>query len=153
MGTAYIHIRQLTLNTADLDQLLAIEALSFNTFDAYSREDFRRWLGYSPNLCLAAEIEGRVAGYVLSRITHGKAELASLAIHPAYRRHALGAALLDETTRRVKASGIPYIDLEVRKTNTAGLRFWKKTGFVVTGECAGFYEDGEAAIQMRKTIP
>ena len=145
-------IRQLSLSETDLDQVVEIETLSFNKFDAYSSDDFRRWLGYTPDLCLAAETDGRITGDMISRILDKKAELASLAILPAYRRRGVGSALLEETIRRVKAYGIDHIDLEVRKTNLAGLRFWKKMGFVLIGEQPGFYEDGETALKMRKSI-
>ena len=147
-----IAIRQLTLNESDLNQIVEIENISFNKVDAYNKADFQRWLGYTPDLCLVAEIDGCIVGDIISRILADKAELASLAIHPAYRRHGVGAALIDEAVKRVKAYGIDHIDLEVRKTNRAGLRFWKKTGFVLMGEQPGFYEDGETALQMRKFI-
>jgi ribosomal-protein-alanine N-acetyltransferase len=110
------------------------------------------WLGYTPDLCLVAEIDGRIAGDMISRIMNDKAELASLAIHPDFRRRGVGSALLEETIRRVKYHGIGYIDLEVRKTNLAGFRFWEKMGFTLIGEQPGFYDDGEAALQMRKII-
>ncbi|MDP2966541.1 MAG: N-acetyltransferase [Pelolinea sp.] len=147
-----IAIRQLTLSESDLNQIVKIENLSFNKYDAYHKDDFRRWLGYTPDLCLVAEIEDCIAGDMISRILDDKAELASLAIHPDFRRRGVGSVLLEETIRRVKAYGIDHIDLEVRKTNLAGFRFWKKMGFVLIGVQPGFYDDGETALQMRKTI-
>jgi len=147
-----ITIRQLTLSGSDLNQIVEIDKLSFNKCDAYNKDDFQRWLGYNPDLCLVAEIEGRIAGDMISRILDDKAELASIAIHPTYRRREVGSALLGETVRRVKAYGIDHLDLEVRKTNLDGFRFWKKMGFILMGEQPGFYEDGETALQMRKYI-
>ena len=147
-----ITIKQLTLSESDLNQIIEIEKLSFNTFDAYKKDDFQRWLGYNPDLCLVAEIDSRIVGDMISRILNDKAELASLAIHPTFRRCKVGSALLEETIRRVKAYRIDHIDLEVRKTNLDGFRFWKKMGFILMGEQPGFYEDGETALQMRKNI-
>jgi len=147
-----IKVRQLEWTAPELEQILEIDALCFNKYDAYTLEDYRRWFSYNPDLCLVAEIDGQVAGDMISRILDEKAELASLATHPAYRRRGVGSALLDETVRRVKAYGIGHIDLEVRKTNLAGLSFWKEMGFVVIGEQPGFYGDGEDALVMRKTI-
>jgi len=147
-----ILVRQLNWTDSDLDQILSIETSSFNSHDAYCLEDFRSWFMRNPDLFLVAEIDGRIAGYGISRILADKADLASLAIHPEYRRRGVGSAMLEETVRRVKAYGIPQITLEVRKTNEDGFRFWKKMGFVPTGELPGFYEDGETAIQMRRRI-
>jgi ribosomal-protein-alanine N-acetyltransferase len=147
-----ISIRQLTSSKSDLDQIVEIENCSFNKYDAYSKDNFLRWLGYTPDLCLVAEIDGRIAGDMISRILSDKAELASLAIHPDFRRRGVGSALLEETIRRVKYHGISHIDLEVRKTNLAGFRFWEKMGFTLIGKQPGFYDDGETALQMRKEI-
>lgn len=152
MPEGKITIRQLTSSESDIDQIVEIETLSFNKYDAYSKDNFLRWLGYTPDLCLVAEIDGRIAGDMITRIQDDKAELASLAIHPDFRRRGVGSELLEETVRRVMTYGIDQIDLEVRKTNLNGFRFWKKMGFILTGEQPGFYEDGETAFQMRKII-
>ena len=147
-----IIIRQLEWTDSELEQILEIDALCFNKYDAYTLEDYRRWYGFNPDLCLVAVIDGRVAGDVISRIVEGRAELASMATHPSYRRRGVAEALLAETVKRIKARGIPQIDIEVRKTNFIGLSFWKKMGFEVIGEQSGFYGDGEDALQMRKII-
>jgi ribosomal-protein-alanine N-acetyltransferase len=147
-----ILIRPLEWAAPELEQILEIDALCFNSFDAYTLEDYKRWYGYNPDLCLVAVIDGIVAGDMLTKIVEDRAELGSMATHPAFRRRGVGAALLNETVRRVKGYGINLIDIEVRKTNLDGLNFWKKMGFVVTGEQPGFYGDGETAINMRKKI-
>jgi len=152
LPTAAIHVRQLAWEKADIDQILEIEHSSFNQYDAYSLEDFERWYHYNPDLCIVAEVDGRIAGYVISRILPGIGDLASLAINPAYRRHGIGTALLDAVERRIKAYGVNEIHLEVRKTNPTGLAFWQNMGFVPFGTLAGFYEDGEDAIRMRKIL-
>jgi ribosomal-protein-alanine N-acetyltransferase len=150
--TAAIHIRQLAWEEADIDQILEIERSSFNHYDAYSLADFERWYHYNPDLCIVAEVNGRIAGYVISRILPGIGDLASLAINPAYRRRGIGTALLDAIERRVKAYGVNEINLEVRKTNLIGLTFWQNMGFSPFGTLSGFYEDGEDAIRMRKIL-
>ena len=150
--TAAIHVRQLAWEEADIDQILEIERSSFNHYDAYSLADFERWYHYNPDLCIVAEVNGRIAGYVISRILPGIGDLASLAINPAYRRRGIGTALLDEIERRVKEYGVNEINLEVRKTNLTGLAFWQNMGFVLFGTLPGFYEDGEDAIRMRKIL-
>ncbi len=145
-------VRQMELKEADLSQILQIETSAFNSFDAYDREDFRRWFRRNPDLCLVAEIEGRIAGYGIARILADKAELASLATHSDFRRLGVGSALLQEIIRRVEMYEVQQIELEVRKTNLDGFQFWKKMGFCPVGELPRFYEDGEDAIQMRKYL-
>ena len=150
--SAAVHIRQLAWQEADIDQILEIERTSFNHYDAYSLADFERWYHYNPDLCIVAEVNGRIAGYVITRILDGIADLASLAINLAYRRSGIGTALLDAIERRVKAYGVNEINLEVRKTNLSGLAFWQNMGFLSFGTLPGFYEDGEDAVRMRKIL-
>jgi [ribosomal protein S18]-alanine N-acetyltransferase len=147
-----IIIRQLEWTGPELEQILEIDALCFNKYDAYTLEDYRRWYDYNPDLCLVAVIDNRIAGDVISRIVEGKAELASMATHPSYRRRGVAFALLKESIKRVKDYGIGYIEIEVRKTNFNGLSFWEEMGFTSIGEKPGFYGDGETALHMRKTI-
>ena len=152
MAENKIIVRPLEWKDAELEQILEIDALCFNQYDAYTLDDYQRWFNYNPDLCLVAVIDGRIAGDVISRIVEGRAELASMATHPSFQRRGVAEALLAETVRRIKARGIPQIDIEVRKTNFIGLSFWKKMGFEVVGEQPGFYGDGEDAMQMRKII-
>lgn len=150
--SAAIHVRQLAWQKEDIDQILEIERSSFNRYDAYTLADFERWYHYNPDLCIVAELDGCIAGYVISRISPGIGELASLAINPAYRRRGIGTALLDATEQRILEYGVNEINLEVRKTNLTGLAFWQNMGFVPFGKLLGFYEDGEDAIQMKKIL-
>ena len=133
-----ITIRPLEWNDPELAQVMEIDALCFNEYDAYTLEDYQRWFNYDPDLCLVAVIGDRIAGDVISRIVDGRAELASMATHPSYQRRGVAEALLAETVSRIKARGIPQIDIEVRKTNLIGLSFWKKMGFEIIGEKPGF---------------
>src|SRR5271157_2846013 len=150
--TAAIHVRQLAWEEADIDQILEIEQSSFNHFDAYSLADFERWYHCNPDLCIVAEVNGCIAGYVITRILHRIGDLASLVINPAYRRRGIGTVLLDTIERRLEEYGVNKINLEVRKTNLTELAFWLNMGFVPFGTLPGFYEDGEDAIRMRKIL-
>jgi ribosomal-protein-alanine N-acetyltransferase len=152
MSAEKMIVKQLVWGEANLRQILEIENSSFNKLDAYTLEDFSRWYSYNPDLCVVAEIDRRIVGCMISRIVRDTVDLASLAIHPAYRRHGVGSALLAYTVMQMKKHGIKQIELEVRKTNAAAIAFWQKLGFVLFGSLPGFYGDGEEALRMRKII-
>jgi Acetyltransferases len=86
-----VTIRPLQDEENDLRQVVEIENLSFSADDAYTPADFRRWLGYNPEFCLVAEIDGRIVGDMICRILRYKLDLASCAIHPDYRRCGIGS--------------------------------------------------------------
>jgi len=152
MTDSSVTIRMLQDDESDLRQVVEIENLSFNKDDAYTREDFRRWLGYNPEFCLVAEIDGRIVGDMICRILCYKLDLASCAIHPDYRRFGIGSLLLKEMETLAGKFGIRKIELQVRKTNSSGLAFWQKMGFEESDNLPGFYPDGEDGLQMSKKI-
>ncbi len=152
MTDIHVTIRRLQDEESDLRQVVSIENLSFNKDDAYSREDFKRWMGYNPDFCMAAEIDGRIVGDMICRILRYKLDLASCAIHPDYRRYGIGSLLLKEMETLARKFGVRKIELQVRKTNSNGLAFWQKMGFEESGILPGFYPDGEDGLQMSKKI-
>jgi ribosomal protein S18 acetylase RimI-like enzyme len=152
MTAALLTIRRLTAAPADLDALDAIEGQSFNKYDAYTRADFVRWLGYDPRLCFAAELGGRMAAYLIARVWQGAGDLASLAADPACRRSGAGRALLAALEYELLARQVTVVTLEVRPSNLSGRAFWRRQGFYPFGIFDHFYADGEDAIRMRKDL-
>jgi ribosomal protein S18 acetylase RimI-like enzyme len=59
---------------------------------------------------------------------------------------------MDYTLREVHASGITTVELQVRTTNTGGIRFWQNLGFSSSGILPNFYDDGAEALQMKKSL-
>jgi len=147
-----IVIRTLQWRESDLKQILEIENASFNPYDAYTREDFFRFFSQNPDLCLVAEIDSQIAGDLIARKIVNYLDLVSFAIHPSFRRMGVGSELLHEIIQKCKLYDLSRIELEVRKSNAAGLSFWRKMGFLNTGVIESFYEDGEDAMKMCRQI-
>ncbi len=146
-----VTIRPFSLTDSELAQLVKIENASFAT-DAYQVEDFRRVHRKCSELSIVAEIKGRIAGYMMTRRLPDTGNIFSLAVAPAYRRRDVGTTLLRYTVSRLKEWGITSIDLEVRKTNEAGVSFWKRMGFFPVSTIPSFYDDGSEALLMRAFI-
>lgn len=93
-------------------------------FNEKSDEVFNEWefaervqtsKGYLPQLCLIALEGDQVIGYnALTTATIGKAEglaLGPLAVKPEYQNNGVGTCLVEESIRRAKAAGYPWIAL------------------------------------------
>ena len=146
-----VTIRPLSPIDSELAQLLRIENASFAT-DAYQIEDFRNVYLKCSELSVVAEIEGQIAGYMMTRRLPDRGDIFSVAVAPAYRRRDIGEALFRYTTKRLNEWGIAKIELEVRKSNEAGTSFWTRMGFVPVSTIPCFYDDAAEAILMRKVI-
>ena len=90
--------------------------------------------------CLVAEIDGRVAGAVWTRIMkdygHVADDVPSLAIslYKEYRNHGIGSDLLSQMLQLLRRDGYHKVSLSVQKENyaagmylKAGFEIWKET--------------------------
>ncbi len=123
----------------DLPSLIQIERASFSN-PHWQPEDFLR------HDCVVAEIDGRIAGFLVSRETvPSEREILNLAIAPAYRRVGIATALLKHQLNHK----IDYF-LEVRESNAAAQALYRRIGFVEVGRRPNYYESPrERAIVMK----
>lgn len=95
---------------------------------------------------LVAEWQGRVAGMIAVRgAVAGEAEILNLAVAPENRRHGIGRALVREA-----CDGSADLYLEVRRSNLAGLAFYRAHGFEEAGRRKDYYDNPrEDALVMK----
>lgn len=97
--------------------------------------------------CVVAEVDGEVAGYLVSRAIAKEREILNLAVHPRFRRRGIAAALLSEELKRDAAAFF----LEVREGNAAATQLYENAGFEHVGRRSRYYQNPpEGAIVMRK---
>ncbi len=102
------------------------------------------YLGYD---CRVAELDGRVVGFIVSRVTPaGEGEVLSLIVDPDLRRQGIGARLLENVMRMP----CPTWFLEVRESNWPARNLYRKYGFEEVATRPKYYQDnGETAVVMR----
>ncbi len=101
-----------------------------------------------PDLFLVAKFGRRIAGYAITCAGRERAELASIAVDPAYRAHGVGAALIEHTAVGLRRRRVRHWCLMVRTANESAIRFYKRFGFVRTRTVRGYYEEGGDAWRM-----
>jgi ribosomal-protein-alanine acetyltransferase len=124
------------LKVEDLEDVLRIQAASPGAA-VWSPES------YLHHRCFVAELEGRVAGYIVfQRVSDGETEILNLAVDPSCRRRGVASALL----RAVLERSPGRVWLEVRVSNTAARNLYRKFGFTEAGIRQNYYanprEDG-----------
>ena len=99
---------------------------------------------------------GRLRGFVLSRLAADEAEILTIAVEARSRGKGVGRALLGEALRQARNAGAKAMFLEVGKDNAPALALYERFGFSKVGERAGYYRraDGTraAALIMRKAL-
>lgn len=97
--------------------------------------------------CQLAVLDGRIAGFLVSRAVADKErEILNIAVHPDFRRLHVATELL-----RAELSRHPGVHfLEVRESNAAAQRLYEGLGFQAVGQRPEYYENPtETGIVMR----
>ncbi len=133
----------------DLDAVDAIEVSSF-TVDRFPRRSFARLLASPSAELMLAESEGAALGYVLLLFRKGAkaARLYSLAASPEARGKGIGGKLVQAAVESAIEKGCDRLRLEVRRSNGAAIRLYRRAGFNELDMMPAYYDDGEDGLRM-----
>jgi [ribosomal protein S18]-alanine N-acetyltransferase len=146
---AAVEIRRLIY--ADLPQVVAIERRAFTT--PWSLAMFVLELSKPSGICLAAEVENELVGYLICSRYDTVWHVMNIAVDPDRRRRGIASALIGALFERVGDD--PQVTLEVRKSNTGALALYERFGFRSAGVRPRYYADNgeDAVIMWRTTAP
>jgi ribosomal-protein-alanine N-acetyltransferase len=141
-------VRLRPMRVSDLDQILSIEQQSFAS--PWKREHFlheleqNRWA-----LNLVADRGRELIGYACLWLIDDELKINNIAVHPATRRCGYGRWFLLSILDLAIERGCRTATLEVRPSNIAALKLYRKHGFEETGRRRNYYAaEGEDAILM-----
>lgn len=150
-ANAGISIR--TAERADLLAIVRIESESFPQPWPYTA--FDRFLGEDGFLVATTDDE-TIIGYVVADVTpnFGRdiGHVKDIAVHPAYRGKGVGSALLNRALSILASNGARSVKLEVRESNEDAQRLYERFGFDRLRRVSEYYDDGEDAIVMVRTL-
>jgi ribosomal-protein-alanine N-acetyltransferase len=143
---AAIEVRRLTF--ADLPQVVAIERRAFTS--PWSLAMFVLELSKPSGICLAAEVEHELAGYLICSRYDTVWHVMNVAVDPTLRRRRIATTLLEALIARVGRDA--QLTLEVRRSNAGALELYEAFGFRAAGVRRRYYQDnGEDALVMWRT--
>jgi len=139
-------IRRMRLE--DVPAVHAIDVLSFSL--PWPERSFRFELTENPtSRGWVTEVDGQVAAMLVLWFIVDEAHIATIAVHPDFRRQGLGEQILIHALRAVQDEGARRAFLEVRAGNFAAQALYKKYGFEIAGVRRGYYRDNnEDALLM-----
>ena len=144
---AAIEVRRLTY--ADLPEVVAIERRAFTS--PWSLAMFVLELSKPSGICLAAEVEGELAGYTICSRYDTVWHVMNVAVDPDRRRRRVATALIGRLLERVGDDSAQYT-LEVRCSNQGAIALYERFGFRSAGLRRRYYQDnGEDALIMWRT--
>lgn len=137
------------MSVADLDTIARIEGEVYEF--PWTRNNFADSLsaGYSAWVC---RLHGDVAGYAVMILVLDEAHILNLSIRGDLQGRGLGRALLEHLIDVVRGYRGRFVLLEVRPSNPAAMRLYRRRGFTEIGRRRGYYPahgGREDAIVMR----
>jgi ribosomal-protein-alanine N-acetyltransferase len=139
-------IRRMTLE--DVPAVHEIDTLSFSL--PWTERSFRFEMTENPaSRGWVTEVDGRISAMLVMWFIVDEAHIATIAVHPDFRRQGIGEQILIHALRAVQEEGARRAFLEVRAGNAAAQAMYLKYGFVVVGVRLHYYRDNnEDALLM-----
>jgi ribosomal-protein-alanine N-acetyltransferase len=134
----------------DAAAIAALHAASFQR--GWGEDEFHRLLIDRAVVAHRAVIGRTMVGFILSRMAAGEVEILSVAIAPAWRGRGFARPLLDLHLRRLAGLGVRAVFLEVDEHNEPACRLYRNAGFSEVGVRKGYYQEGAAALVLRRDL-
>lgn len=138
-------------NLFDLTALRRLEKICFEK-DAWPLIDLMAVLTFPEVIRLkAVEDDQKMVGFVAGdpRPREGWGWIATIGVDPSYRRRGIGLSLLHACEARL---GVPHARLTVRVSNMDAITMYQKDGYQTIDIWKGYYNDGEDAQLMEKSL-
>jgi ribosomal protein S18 acetylase RimI-like enzyme len=136
------------------DDIFSVISLAYDLLpERYNPAIFNQFYESFPEGFLVAELHHAVVGFLVgTRIDADRARILMLAVKTQHQRHQIGSQLLLRFLNDMRNNGMTIVELEVRTTNRIAFDFYRKYGFAVQDTLAHFYQNGDAAYQMRRDL-
>jgi ribosomal-protein-alanine N-acetyltransferase len=123
----------------DAADLAALHGASFHR--GWSEDEFERLLLDRAVVAHRVTIGRKLAGFIISRVILGEAEILSVAVASARRGKGLAQQMLNLHLRRLAGLGTRTVFLEVGEDNVPANRLYQRAGFRAVGRREGYYPD------------
>lgn len=137
----------------ELDRLYEIDRVAFAPALAYSRAELRYHLTARRGHTLAAELDGRVIGFVVARVlAGGRGTVVTLDVEPARQRQGVGGLLLAAGEAWLRGQEVREVWLETPADESGARQFYERHGYRVVRRLRGYYNGELDAFRMTKPL-
>jgi ribosomal-protein-alanine N-acetyltransferase len=144
----------LELRQVQPDDIFSVITIAYDMLpERYNPAIFNQFYEAFPEGFLVAELHHAVIGFLVgTRMDAHRARILMLAVKTQHQRRQIGSQLLLRFLNDMRTYGITIVELEVRTTNRIAIDFYRKYGFEIQETLSHFYQNGDAAYQMRRDL-
>lgn len=143
-------LRIVQFDLAHVPEVAAIEAASYR--DPWSKASFQEVIILADTSWVALA-DGMVAGFLITQWVLDEIHILNIAVKAEFRQQGIAAQLLTTLVDLSVQRGMKEMFLEVRLTNTAAQKLYRKFGFTHLATRKNYYSDGEDALIMFRQLP
>lgn len=122
------------------DDIETVSEMEMNFFSQpWSASSIATYMEKGNTIFLVAKDNEKVVGYAAIMCVLDEGNLVSIAVDEEYRQMKIASELLDIAYEEALTRGVTSINLEVRKSNEAAIKLYKKESFEHVGERKNFY--------------
>ena len=148
------------IRRAEQSDLIPVMEINLKTLpEHYSDYFYESLLAEIPEAFIVAEINDRIAGYIMCKTEYGfsnfkklgfvkKGHVVSVAVLDEFRRKGIGRSLVEESINGIRMRNCDEFYLEVRCSNNEAVHLYERLGFVIRQQIHSYYRDGEDAYLM-----
>ncbi|HHJ13553.1 MAG TPA: ribosomal-protein-alanine N-acetyltransferase [Gammaproteobacteria bacterium] len=124
------------MTVADLERVMEVELLAYEF--PWSEGIFRDCLrvGYCSWLL---QCDDELIAYGVMSVAAGEAHILNLTVHPHWQGRGIGGRMMRHFMQLARRHGAGVLMLEVRPSNEAAVRLYRKLGFNETGTRPNYY--------------
>lgn len=137
----------------DFAALYKLDQSCFAAGISYSKTTLRYFLTLPSADCTIAELDGRIAGFVLSEENPPLAHIITLDVNAKHRRQGIATMLVETQETNLASRGVRSILLETAIDNEPAVAFWKTRGYRIEATLKRYYLGRIDAFEMRKILP
>ena len=93
------------------------------------QRDIKRKLKVNPEWFLVGMLDAKLVATCMAGYEGHRGWINYLAVSPHHRRQGIGRRIMEEAEKRLRSAGCPKINLQVRGTNRAVIRFYERIGY------------------------
>jgi len=141
------------LTEKHLKEVMSVNLRCFKKGENYTKHTFSYLLNEPTTLSYrVATPAEEIVGFIFVMTSQGTGHITTIGVAPEHRRRGLAGKMLEHIEQALKKREIATVSLEVRISNIAAQSLYRGLGYTIVQRLINYYNNGEDAFLMVKSI-